>query len=276
TNFDYDTGPYEGYEFETPARRYLFKTDYSLNSSNKFSFRYTHLDSFTDVLASNSSSLGFGNRRTSTFGLNFANSNYQIIEDIRSGVGEWNATFGTSMANSLIIGYTKQDESRSVRGDGRLFPMVDILEEGTVYTTFGYEPFTPNNELRYNTFQLQNNFTKFTNKHAFTVGGTLERYESENVFFPGSQGAYVYNSLADFYADANDYLANPNRTTSPVNLRRFQVRWSNIPGLEKPLQPLEVSYAGAYAQDEWAVRDNFKITAGVRFDVPFFGETGFA
>jgi hypothetical protein len=276
TNFDYDTGPYEGYEFETPARRYLFKTDYSLNSSNKFSFRYTHLDSFTDVLASNSSSLGFGNRRTSTFGLNFANSNYQIIEDIRSGVGEWNATFGTSMANSLIIGYTKQDESRSVRGDGRLFPMVDILEEGTVYTTFGYEPFTPNNELRYNTFQLQNNFTKFTNKHAFTVGGTLERYESENVFFPGSQGAYVYNSLADFYADANDYLANPNRTTSPVTLRRFQVRWSNIPGLEKPLQPLEVTYAGAYAQDEWMVRDNVKITAGLRFDVPFFGETGFA
>src|SRR5690606_21728748 len=202
--------------------------------------------------------------------------NYQIIEDIRSGIGEWNATFGTSMANSLIVGYTKQDESRSVRGDGVLFPMVDILDEGTVYTTFGYEPFTPNNELRYNTFQIQNNFTKFTNRHALTFGGTFERYESENSFFPGSQSAYVYNSLADFYADANDYLANPNRTTSPVNLRRFQVRWSNIPGLEKPLQPLEVSYAGAYAQDEWAVRDNFKITAGVRFDVPFFGETGFA
>ena len=83
---------------------------------------------------------------------------------------------------------------------------------------------------------------------------SAERYESENVFFPGSQSVYVYNSLADFYTDANDYLANPNRTTSPVTLRRFQVRWMNIPGLDKPVQPLEVWYAGLYAQDEWQAR----------------------
>jgi hypothetical protein len=88
----------------------------------------------------------------------------------------------------------------------------------------------------------------------------VERYESENVFFPGSQSVYVYNSLDDFYTDANDHLANPNRTTSPVTLRRFQVRWMNIPGLEKPVQPLEVLYAGAYAQDEWKPRSNLSVT----------------
>ena len=65
------------------------------------------------------------------------------------------------------------------------------------------------------------------------------------MFFPGSQSVYIYNSLADFYTDANDYLANPNRTTSPVTLRRFQVRWNNIPGQDKPMQPLEVWYTGA-------------------------------
>lgn len=95
------------------------------------------------------------------------------------------------------------------------------------------------------------------------------------MFFPGSQSAYVYNSLADFYTDANDYAANPNRTTSPVSLRRFQVRWMNIPGLEKPIQPLEVFYWGVYAQDEWRVKDNLTLTAGLRFDVPHFGDTGF-
>jgi hypothetical protein len=275
TNFGYQTGGYQGYDHEVPARRYLVKGDYNLNTSNKFTFRYTHLDSISDVLVSNSSSLGFGTRRSNTTGLNFQNSNYQQKEEIRSAIGEWNATFGNSMANSFIIGYTKQNEDRATRGTGELFPMVDVLDANTVYTTFGYEPFSPRNQLKYNTFQAQNNFTKFANKHTLTFGGTVERYDSTNVFFPGSQSAYVYNSLADFYTDANDYLRNPNRTISPVNLRRFQVRWSNIPGQDEPVQPLEVLYAGAYAQDEWAVRDNLKITAGIRLDVPNFGDTGY-
>jgi hypothetical protein len=275
SNFGYETGGYQGYDHEVPARRYLVKGDYNLNASNKVTFRYTHLDSVSDILASNSSSLGFGNRRTSTLALNFQNSNYQQLEEIRSGVGEWNATFGNTMANSFIVGYTKQNEDRSNRYTGALFPMVDILDAATTYTTFGYEPFSPRNQLKYDTFQIQNNFTKFAGRHTLTFGGTAERYNSTNVFFPGSQSAYVYNSLADFYTDANDYLRNPNRTTSPVNLRRFQVRWSNIPGQDEPVQPLEVFYAGAYAQDEWAIGNDLKITAGLRFDVPSFGDTGY-
>jgi hypothetical protein len=274
SQFGYETGPYEGYPHQTPAERYLFRGDWNINDRNKFSFRYTHLDSFTDVLLSNSSSLGFGNRRTSTTGLNFQNSNYQILENIRSGIGELNTIIGDRMANNLIVGYTTQDESRASRGT--LFPFVDILEGGSVYTSFGFEPFTPNNELRYNTFQVQNNLTWFMGKHTLAMGATVERYESENVFFPGSQSVYVYNSLADFYTDINDFAQNPNRTVSPVTLRRFQVRWANIPGMEKPLQPLEVLYWGAYLQDNFRVRDNLTLNLGVRFDVPHFGDTGFA
>jgi len=273
-SFDYETGPYQGYDDETPAKRVLAKIDFNLSDRNKFSIRYNHLDSNTDVLASNSSSLGWGGRRSNTNALNFQNSNYQIMENIRSGVGEWNSLIGNNMANSLIVGFSSHDESRNSRGT--FFPMVDILASGSTYTTFGFEPFTPNNELRYKSFQLQDNFSLFRADHALTLGVSLERYESENVFFPGSQSAYVYSSLDDFYTDARDYLANPNRTTSPVTLRRFQVRWSNQPGQEKPIQPLEVLYAGLYAQDDWRVGSDLKLTLGVRIDVPWFGETGFA
>ncbi len=273
--FNYDTGPFEGIDDETPVTRFLIRSDYNLNSSNKVSFRYNHLDSFTDVPLSTSSSLGFGrDSARSTAFLAFQNSNYQIIENIRSGVGEWNTIIGSSMANNLISGYTHQDESRKSRGT--FFPFVDILDGTLAYTSFGFEPFTPNNELRYKTFQIQDNFTRFGTRHSLTFGVSLERYESENVFFPGSQSAYVYNSLADFFTDAEGYRANPNRTTSPVTLRRFQVRFMNIPGAEKPIQPLEVWYGGAYAQDEWRPRRNLTVTAGVRFDVPAFGNTAFA
>ncbi|MDP3717855.1 MAG: carboxypeptidase regulatory-like domain-containing protein [Acidobacteriota bacterium] len=263
--FGYDTGPFQDYAHLTPGRRLLAKFDYNINNRNKLSFRYNQLDSDTDVLLSNSSSLGFGNRRTNTFGLNFQNSNYKILENIKSGVGELNTVIGSTMSNSLIVGYSSHDESRESLGS--FFPMVDILEGGSVYTTFGFEPFTPNNELRYKSFQLQNNFSKFSEKHTWTAGFSFERYESENVFFPGSQSVYVYNSLQDFYDDAN--------RVRPVTLNRFQVRYNNIPGQDKPIQPLEVVYTGGYIQDEWTVNDKLKLIAGLRMDVPIFGETGY-
>lgn len=272
-NFNYEAGGYQGYDFETPATRLLAKLDFNLNERHKFSLRYTQLDSDTDILVSNSSSLGFGNRRTNTNALNFQNSNYKQFENIKSIVGEWNAVIGSNMSNNLIVGYTNNYENRGIGGN--LFPMVDILRDNLTYTTFGPEPFTPNNELTYRSTQLQNNFTIYGNRHDVTLGASFEWYKSDNVFFPGSQSVYIYNSLDDFYTDANDYLANPNRTTSPVNLRRFQVRWANIPGQEKPLQPLEVFYAGAYAQDEFRAHDRLTLTLGLRVDMPWFGNTGY-
>ncbi len=264
--YNYETGGYQDYSHLTPGRRLLGKFDLNINSRNKLSFRYNQLDSDTDVLLSNSSSLGFGNRRTSLFGLNYQASNYQILENRKSGVAELNTVIGSTMSNSLIIGYNNSDESRSTRV-GSFFPFVDILDQGTVYTSFGYEPFTPNNELRYKEFQLQNNFNKFADRHSYTAGFSFERYNSENVFYPGAQSVYVYNSLQDFYDDAN--------RVRPVTLNRFQVRYNNIPGQDKPLQPLEVTYTGAYLQDEWTVNDKFKIIAGLRADVPIFGATGY-
>jgi len=273
--FNYNPDGYQDYEFGTPGQRILAKFDLNLNNRNKLSVRYNQLESDTDVLMSNSSSLGFGNRRSSLFGLNYKASNYKILENTKWGVAELNTVIGTTMSNSLIVGYSSADESR---GDiGKLFPMVDILQTGSVYTSFGSEPFTPNNELYYKTFQLQDSFTRFGEKHSITGGFSFEKYHSDNVFYPlGPQSVYVYNSLADFYTDANGYLANPNRTTSPVTLAIFQVQWMNIPGMEKPLQKLDVIYAGAYAQDEWTVADNIKVVAGVRVDVASFGDTGYA
>ena len=272
TNFDYETGPYSAWNLKTPSSRLITKFDYNASQNNKLSLRYIQLDSKSDNPMSNSSSLGFGSRRDNTNSMAFSNSGYAILENIRSLVAESNLLFG-NMSNNLIVGYTTNDESREPKGT--FFPMIDVLKDGVGYLSFGFEPFTPANQLRYNTFQIQDNFSIFTASHDLTFGVTAQRYRSENVFFPGSQSVYVYNSLADFYTDAQGFKTNPARTTSPVTLNRFQVRYNNIPGQVEPLQPIDVLNAGAYLQDEWRATDRLKVTMGLRFDVARFKETGF-
>lgn len=273
TKYNYDTGPYQGYDNSTPAKRYLFKGDYNLNDHNKMVVRYNQLDSYTDNLVSNSNSVGNGNRRTSTDALSFQNSDYKQLENIKSIVGEWNSVIGTNMANNMLIGWTSQNENRGYYSTW--FPLVDILKDGTTYTSFGFEPFTPNNELTYKTFQIQNNFTEYAKSHALTFGLALEKYKSINVFNSAAQSVYTYNSLADFYTDVAGYEADPNRTSSPVALKFFDLRWNNIPGQEKPVQPLSVLYLSAYIQDNWRVRDRLSMDIGLRWDAPRFADTGF-
>jgi hypothetical protein len=273
-NFQYDPGPFDVFNDITPAKRYLLRTDFNLTSNNKVSFRWNQLDSSSDNYTSGSSSAGIGRPTFTTSHLSFGRSTYSILENIKSGIGEWNSVIGSSMSNSLIVGLTSNDESR---GDiGKLFPFVDILEGGTAYTSFGSEPFTVQNELKYKTFQLQDSFMTFTTRHTLTFGGTTQRYQSDNVFWSCCpQSNYTYNSLADFYTDARDYLANPNRTTSLVTLRFFKVRYSNVPNLDKPLQPLKVWYSGGYVQDEWRPRRDLTVTAGLRFDASVFENTAY-
>ena len=54
--------------------------------------------------------------------------------------------------------------------------------------------------------------TKVERNHSITFGGNLEKFHSDNSFYVGLQSAYSYNTLADFDADANGFLGNPNRT----------------------------------------------------------------
>jgi outer membrane receptor protein involved in Fe transport len=267
----YNPGPIQ-FTNETPSRRYLAKLDLNANEQNKFSLRFSQSKSTAQIPVSNSTALGFGNRRDNLQSLSFGNSRYGQVENVGSLVGEWNATYGR-VANNLIVGYNESNENRQAIGG--LFPTVDILQEGQTYLNFGFEPFTPANQLTYNSFQVQNNFQVFLKKHELTFGGFYERFRSKNVFFPGSQSVYSYNSLEDFITDARGFLANPNRTTSPVTLRRFQVRYSNVPGLSEPVQPLGVNSYGLFAQDQWRPTERVTLTLGLRADLPVFDETGF-
>jgi outer membrane receptor for ferrienterochelin and colicin len=270
TSFGYETGPYQDYNNERKSDKFLAKLDYNISQKHRASLRYNMLNSRQDVMLSNGGM--YGNRRDNLNSLTYRNNNYIQLEKINSVIGELNSTFSSRFSNKLIAGYTYQDEGRDRRGD--LFPLIDIANAGITYISAGFDAFTHLNEVSYSTFQFQDNFTYYAGKHTLTAGLNLEKLKFNNTFVQNGVGVYTYNSLDDFYAAANAYLANPDATTSPVTIRRFQQQYSALPGNAKPTSTTKLTYTGLYVQDEWAARPNLTITAGLRADVPFFDETG--
>ena len=260
--FGYVTGPYEAYNNETQSDKFLARLDFNLNDRNKLTLRYTHHDSQADINVSNSSSLGNGNRTTRFESMAYQNSGYIIGDNTRSAVAELNSTFNDKISNNFSVGYDFQNEDRKYKGE--LFPTIDILNAGTTYISAGFDPFTPKNKLSYGTFHVTNNISYYAGKHTITAGVNYENFKSDNLFFPGSNGVYVFNSLSDFFAAANG---------DSVGLAKFQYRYSALQGNADPLQVLKVSKYDVYAQDEFRASNKFTLTFGVRASYIDLGAT---
>jgi hypothetical protein len=268
--FNYTTGPFEGYSNANTSKKFLVRMDWNINDKHKLTARYVHHDSDAEINISNSTSAGFGNRTTSALAMSFQNSGYVIMDNTRSYVLELNSKLSNTLHNNLIVGYDKQIEDRAYRS--QMFPTIDIKDGATTLTSVGFDPFTPGNKLDYNTFHITNNLTKYVDKHTLTLGVNYEKYQSNNLFFPASNGVYIFNSLADFYTAANQSLANGGAPSTLVPAR-FQFRYSALPGAIDPMQTLKTDRVDIYGQDEYQATENFKLTLGLRASVIGFEQT---
>jgi hypothetical protein len=275
--FNYITGPWEGFDSESFSKKFLARMDWNINDNHKLTLRYVHHDSESDFLISNSSSAGAGNRRTQFNAMSFQNSGYTQQDNTRSFVVELNSKINETLHNNIIVGYDKQIEDRGYRTE--LFPTIDIRKDGTTYTSVGFDPFTPGNKLNYSNLHFTNNLTKYIGKHTIVGGVNFERFVSNNLFFPASNGVYIFNSLQQFYDAANLSLTsgyNPatigttNPTLAPA---RFQYRYSAIAGGEDPYQQLKSNKLDIYIQDQFNLNEKFKFTVGLRASMIDFENT---
>ncbi len=270
--YRYETGPYENYDNKTESDKFLVRLDWNLSDKNKLTLRYTHHNSISDQLISNSNSAGAGNRRTLVTAMSYQNAGYIIGDNTRSFVAELNSQLCNNVHNTFSAGYDFQDEDRQYKG--AFFPTIDILKDNATYISVGFDPFTPDNKLSYGTLHFTNNVSVYKNRHTYTFGANFEQYKSDNLFFPASNGVYVFDSLAQFYAASDFALLNPNVDTSDVRYGRFQYRYSALPGAESPLQSLKVNRYDVYAQDEFQLNKRIKLTYGLRAGVIAFDDTG--
>ena len=268
--FNYETGPFEGYSNANTSNKFLIRLDWNINDKHKLTTRYVFHNSNAEINISNSTSAGFGNRTGNQNAMSFQNSGYTIMDNTRSYVLELNSKLSNTLHNDLIVGYDRQIEDRGYRS--QMFPTIDIKDGATTLTSVGFDPFTPGNKLDYNTFHITNNLTKYANKHTLTIGFNGEAYQSNNLFYPASNGVYIFNSLDDFYTAANQSLAN-NGAPSTFTPARFQFRYSALPGAVDPIQTLQTYRIDLYGQDEFQANEKLKLTLGLRTATIGFNQT---
>ncbi|MFC4230829.1 carboxypeptidase regulatory-like domain-containing protein [Parasediminibacterium paludis] len=277
TNFGYNPGDYQGYNFLTKSDKAVARFDFNLSDKHKLSIRGNFLESKRDVVVSNSGT--FSGSRNSLNAMSFSNTAYEINNNIYGVIGQLNSRFSNRISNELTFGYTANRDFRAVKGGN--FPTVDIQDggqanaNGTTYTTFGNDPFTPNNKLYTDTWQFSDNLTAYLGGHTLTAGVAYESFKFLNGFTPQINGTYTFASLSDFYTAANAYLANPNLTTSPVVLKNYQAAYSNLPGGAVWYATTQARQISAYVQDEVTIDKKLNLTYGVRFEVPYFVGSGY-
>lgn len=279
SKYGYETGAYDNFpNFLTKNTKFLAKIDWNISTSHKLTLKYSELINYNDQQLNGNSipnnpnftvtgRAGTINRLpNSRFGLNsmsFANSNFKFTDVVRTGSLELNSNFNSKFSNQFIATFSKIKSTRSIdarSNDGSYFPTIDIFNNnGQNYMSAGSDPFSPNNDVINDVFNITNNLTYFAGKHTFTFGINYENQRVGNMFMPGSGSYYAFNSLDDF-----------------INNRRpaaFSYTYSLVPGKETVYAAeLKIGQLGLYLQDEYAVNNNFKLTYGLRVDKVMYPE----
>ncbi|HYC85582.1 MAG TPA: TonB-dependent receptor, partial [Chryseosolibacter sp.] len=259
TNYGYETGPYEGYDFESENTRFTGRLDWNITNNHRFSARYSQVESKSPSFVSTSRSplSGYSSSagRTSINALWFKNSNYYQDANFYSFAAELNSSlFGGKFFNTLRGTFTHQNDPRS--SDSQVFPFVDILSGGTPFTSFGYEPFTFGNLRDVKTYSVVDNLTWTSGNHNFTAGLQFDLSSTKNGFQRFATSYYTFNSWNDFISGANP--------------RDFAITYSLLPGFEQAFPRFKFAQYSIYAQDEIQVNSRLRVTGGLRVDLPSY------
>mgnify|MGYP004500927315 FL=1 len=268
--YGYNPGRYQGYSLDTPSYKFLARIDWNINENNKLNIRFSKSHD-KDSSSPSSSTTPFKDSviypggedatggksqsgRTANAGLYFESARYYQEKNFTSFAAEWNSKWG-GVSNILRATYSYQDEPRTYVGG--MFPTVDILKNGSYYMGFGPDPFTEGNLRQVKTFVATDEATWSMGIQNFTAGLQFETNKATNGFGAASAGYYVFESMDDFM---NGKAPRSYGVTFPMDgSNQFQAT-------------MKYNQFSAYVQDQVNFSDRFRLTAGLRFELPIYPE----
>lgn len=251
--YGYDMGGFDGSAQTLVSNRITTKLDWNINDKNKLTLSYRYTDA-ENLEARNSNA----NR------VAYINGSELFNSVTNSATLELNSSIGNKFANSFIIGYTGVRDDRDPSGNP--FPSVAINDGLNIFggqgIQFGSERFSTANLLNTDILTITNNFEIYSGKHTVTIGTHNEFTSAKNLFFPSNYGYYAYDTIDDFINGNQPFLYETG----------YSVADSNRAVGDESSGSADFTYAqlGFYVQDEVQFTDNFKVSVGLRFDLPIW------
>ena len=258
--YGYDTGSWTNYPATESNMKLLARIDWNINDAHKLAVRYNYTLN-QGWNSTNGSSMDGGSRsgfsRFSKYGMAYANSLYSMDNLVSTVSLDLNSRLSENLSNQFLATFSKLDDMRGTNSED--FPFIDIRNDdgGSVlpYIALGYELFTWNNGVHNTHISIKDDLTYYAGNHKITGGVNYEYQMADNSYMRNGTGYYRYKSLEDFMTGAAPEVV---------------CLTYGYDGEANPAARVRFHKAGIYAQDEWSVNEQFKLTAGVRFDGLFF------
>ena len=258
--YGYDTGSYTNFPADEKNTKLLARIDWNITDQHRLSLRYNNTKNTAwQAPNGNSSDTGYrlyGTYRVGPQSMSYANSLYSMDNKVQSWAADLNSRFSDKISNQLLFTYTNIEDMRG--SNSSPFPFIDIMytDENGVnqlepYISAGYELFTWNNGVKNKIANITDNFTWFAGSHKVTAGLSYEHQFANNAYMRNGTGYYRYASVDDFLN---------NRTPES-----FAITYG-FNGNKNPNAQVTFNQFGFYAQDEWNITKQFKLTYGVRMD----------
>ncbi|MBO7468258.1 MAG: TonB-dependent receptor [Bacteroidaceae bacterium] len=258
--YGYDTGSYTDFPADESNMKALVRLDWNINNQNHLAVRYNYtLNKLWN--APNATSMDGGTRmvsaRTSQNSMSYANSMYSMDNLVHSLSFDLNSRLSDNLSNQFLATFSKLDDVRGSTSDE--FPFIDITKDGDNYIALGYELFTWNNAVHNTIGNIRDDITYNLGSHKITAGLSYEYQMADNQYMRNGTGYYRYN-----WADG---MTAEQLFTSVPEVVCLTYGYD---GESKPAARVQFHKAGVYAQDDWDITSQFKLTAGIRFDGLFF------
>lgn len=267
TKYGYETGSFTDFPADEGNNKLLLRLDWNITNNHRLALRYNYTKN-RYWSSPNASSMDGGTRmseaRMSQASMSFANSMYSMDNLVHSFSVDLNSRLSDKLSNQFLATFSKLDDVRGSNSEP--FPFIDILKlkndptgwdepEQQAYMSLGYELFTWNNAVHNNALNVKNEMIYYSGNHKIVGGIAYEYKMADNAYMRNGTGYYRYSSLDDFLTGAAPEI---------VNLTY------GYDGEANPAARVRTNKIGVYAQDDWSVTDNLKVTYGVRIDGLFF------